>query len=65
MQFIRLPKPIDITETKLPELVADLMSSRSVQNINIISIQKLQVNILLLPVVEGVRKLNAPSAHYN
>jgi len=35
MQFIRLPKAIDIAERELPELVADRMNMKSVQNINI------------------------------
>jgi hypothetical protein len=41
MQFIRLPKPIDIAERELPELVADWMNMKSVQNINIRFVQKL------------------------
>jgi hypothetical protein len=41
MQFIRLPKLIDIAERELPELVADWMNMKSVQNMNISFIQKL------------------------
>jgi hypothetical protein len=41
MQFIRLPKLIDIAERELPELVADWMNMKSVQNINISYVQKL------------------------
>jgi hypothetical protein len=41
MQFIRLPKLIDIAERELPELVADLMSMKSVQNIKSRLVQKL------------------------
>jgi hypothetical protein len=41
MQFIRLPKPIDIAEGELPELVADWINMNSVQNINIRFVQKL------------------------
>jgi len=47
MQFIRLPKLIDIAERVLPEPVVDWMNTRSVQNITIPFIQKLQVNILI------------------
>jgi len=35
MQFIRLPKAIDIAERVLPELVADWMNTKSVKNIDI------------------------------
>jgi hypothetical protein len=41
MQFIRLPKPIDIAERVLPELVADWVDTESVQSINIIVLQLL------------------------
>jgi hypothetical protein len=41
MEFIRLPKLIDITERELPELVADCMNMKSVQNMNISFVQKL------------------------
>jgi len=41
MQFIRLPKLIEIAERELPELVADWMNMKSVQNINIRFVQKL------------------------
>jgi len=47
MQFIRLPKLIDIAERILPELVADWVDTYSVQSINIIILQKLRVNILV------------------
>jgi hypothetical protein len=35
MQFIRLPKPIDIAERVLPELVADWVDIYGVQRIKI------------------------------
>jgi len=35
MQFIRLPKPIYIAQRVLPEEVADLMNTKSVQNIDV------------------------------
>ena len=41
MQFIRLPKPMDIAERVLPELVADWTDTESVQSINIIVLQLL------------------------
>jgi hypothetical protein len=41
MPFIRLPKLIDIAERESPELVADWMNMKSVQNINISYVQKL------------------------
>ena len=47
MQFIRLPKLIDIAERELPELVAHRMNLQSVQNINIRFVQKLRVNMLI------------------
>jgi hypothetical protein len=47
MQFIRLPKAIGIAERALPELVADWMNTKSVQNIEISFIQKLQGNMLI------------------
>jgi len=47
MQFIRLPKAIDIPERVLPELVADCMNTKSVQNIDISFVKKLQVDILI------------------
>ena len=47
MQLIRLPKPIDIAERVLPELVADWMNTKIVQNIDISFVQKLRVNILM------------------
>jgi hypothetical protein len=40
MQFIRLPKLIEVAERELPELVADWMNMKSVQNINISFVQK-------------------------
>jgi len=51
MQFIRLPKAIDIAERVLPELVADWMNTKSMQNIDISFVQKLQVNMLISWVV--------------
>jgi hypothetical protein len=47
MQFIRLPKAIDIAVRVLPELVADWMSTKSVQNIDISFVQMLPVNMLI------------------
>jgi hypothetical protein len=47
MQFIRLPKLIDIAERELPELVADWINMKSVQNINISFVQKLGVSMLI------------------
>jgi hypothetical protein len=41
MQFIRLPKPIDIAERILPELVADWVDTEGVKGINIIVLQML------------------------
>ena len=52
MQFIRLPKGIDMAERVLPELVGDWMNSKSVQNIDIGFVQKLQVNILIWWVIK-------------
>jgi len=53
MQFIRLPKAIDIAERLLPELVADWMNTKIVQNIDISFVQKLQVNKLISWVVKS------------
>jgi hypothetical protein len=47
MQFIRLPKPLDIAERVLPELVADWVDTKSEQGINNIILQQLRVNMLL------------------
>jgi hypothetical protein len=47
MQLIRLPKPIDIAERVLPELVADWVAIYSVQSINMIVLQQLQLNMLV------------------
>jgi len=47
MQFNRLPKAMDITERVLPELVADWMNTKSVQNIDISFLRKLQVTLLI------------------
>ena len=41
MQLIRLPKPIDMAERVLPELVADWADTESVQSFNIIVLQQL------------------------
>jgi len=41
MQSIRLPKAIDIAERVLPELVADRVYTKTVQNIDISFVQKL------------------------
>jgi len=40
MQFIRLPKQIEIAERVLPDLVADWVNSYSLQSINISFLQK-------------------------
>ena len=47
MQFIRVPKAIDIAERVLSELVADWVNTTSVQSINMIVLQQLQVNMLV------------------
>jgi hypothetical protein len=47
MQLIRLPKLIDIAERELPELVADWMNMKTVQNISNSFGQKLGVNMLI------------------
>ena len=47
MKFFRLPKVIDIAERELPELVADWVDTKSVQSINIVVFQQLQVNMLV------------------
>jgi len=47
MQFIRLPKAIDIAERELPELVADWMDTESVQSIIIVVLQQLLGNVLV------------------
>jgi len=52
MQFIRLLKAIDIAERVLPEQVADWMNTKSVQNIDISFVQKLQVNMLISWVIK-------------
>jgi len=52
MQFIRLPKAIDIAERVLPELVADWMNTKSMQNINDSFVQKLQVNMQISWVIK-------------
>jgi len=52
MQFIRLPKPIDIEESVLPELVADLGDTKSVQSINMMVLQQLRVTMLVSWVIE-------------
>jgi len=36
MQFIRLPKAIDISERVLPELVAEWVDTEGVQSLNMI-----------------------------
>jgi hypothetical protein len=47
MQFIRLPKLIDIAVRELPELVADWTNKKSEQSINKCFIEKLGVNMLI------------------
>jgi len=56
MQFIRLRMAIDTAERVLPELVADSMNTKSVQNIDISFVQKLQVNILILWVIKWLKR---------
>jgi len=51
MQFIRLPKLLDIAERELPELVADWMNMKSVQNINIYFVQQPWLNMLISGVI--------------
>jgi len=53
MQFIRLPKLIDITARELAELVADWMNMKSVENIIISFIQKLKVIMPIAWVIES------------
>ena len=48
MQFIRLPKAIDIAERVSAKLVVDWMNTRIAQNIDISFVQKLQVYMLIL-----------------
>jgi len=52
MQFIRLPKAINIAERVVPELVVDWMNTKSVQNIDISFVQKLQVNMQISWVIQ-------------
>jgi len=52
MQFIRQPKPLDIAERVLPELVPDWINTKSVQMMNIGMIQKLQVEMLIIWVIK-------------
>jgi hypothetical protein len=47
MQFIWLPKLIDIAERVLQELVADWVDTKIVQSINIVVLQQLRVNMLV------------------
>jgi len=56
MQFIGLPKAIDIAERVLPELVADCINTKRVQNINISVIQTLQVNLLTSWVIKWSKR---------
>ena len=51
MQFIRLPKLIDIAERVLPELGADWVDTESVQSLNNV-LQQLWVNMLVSWVIE-------------
>jgi len=52
MQFIRLPEAIDIAERALPQLVTDWMKTKSVQNIDISFVQKLQENMLISCIIK-------------
>jgi len=47
MQFIRLPKLIDIAVRELPELDADWMNRKCEQSINKCFVKKLRVNMLI------------------
>jgi hypothetical protein len=47
MQFIRLPKAIDIAKRILPELVLDWINTNCVQIIDIKLIQKLRLNMFI------------------
>jgi hypothetical protein len=46
MQFITPPKPVDIAERVLEELVADWVCTESIQSINLIVQQQLLLNML-------------------
>jgi len=52
MQLISLPKVIEIAERVLPELVGDWMNTKSVQNIDISLVQKLQVYMMFSWVIK-------------
>jgi len=52
MQFIRLSKLIEIAERELPELDADWMNTKSLQNYNISFVKTLWVNMLITWVIE-------------
>ena len=52
MQFIWLPRPLDIAELVLSELVSDSINTKSVQKINIRLIQRLRVIMLISWVIE-------------
>jgi len=52
MQFIKLPKAIDIAERVLPELIVDWVDTYSVKNIIIIILRQLRVNMLFSWVIE-------------
>jgi len=52
MQFSRLRKAIDIAQRVWPELVLDWMNTKSVQNVNISLVEKLQVNKLISWVIK-------------
>jgi len=47
MQFIRLPKAIEIAKRVLPELVSDWMNTKILQIIDIEFIEKLRVTMLI------------------
>jgi len=47
MQFNRLRKLIDIAVSKLTEIFLEWMNTKSVQNVDISSIQKLLANVLI------------------
>jgi hypothetical protein len=52
---MRLPKARNIAERVLPELVADWMNTKTVQNIDGCFLQKLQVKIVISWVVNWLK----------
>jgi len=56
MQFIRLPKPIDIAERVLPEQVADWVDTYIVQGVPVVVFQQLQEYILVSWVIDWLKR---------